>query len=73
MTQMRMMIHEKKIKMKKLMTLIKEFLFGRTAEPVCHIKLGFTTVYPANQPDEWEWKQEFRFGMLHGRKPIHLD
>lgn len=55
------------------MTLIKEFLFGRTAEPVCHIKLGFTTVYPANQPDEWEWKQEFKFGMLHGRKPIHLD
>lgn len=55
------------------MTLIKELLFGRAATPVCDIKLGFTTTYPPNQPDEWTWKQEFRVGMMCGKKAIYLD
>ena len=55
------------------MTLIKEFLFGRTAQPVCQIKLGFTTTYPTNQPNEWEWKQEFKVGSMCGKKAIYLN
>lgn len=52
---------------------IKELLFGRRAEAVCRIKLGFKTTYPPNQPDEWVWKQEFRVGMLCGKKAIYLN
>lgn len=64
--------HMKTIKL-KFMTLIKEFLFGRTATPVCQVKLGFKSTYPSNQPDEWTWKQEFKVGMLADRKIVHLD
>lgn len=55
------------------MVYIKEFLFGKRAEPVCQIKTGVHTVYPPNQPDEWAWKQEFRVGMLCGKKAIYLN
>lgn len=55
------------------MIYIKEFLFGRTATPVCQVKLGFKSIYPSNQPDEWTWKQEFKVGMLADRKIVHLD
>lgn len=55
------------------MTLIKELLFGRTAQPVCQIKLGFKTTYPANQPDQWSWMKEYRVGMLADRKITYLN
>jgi hypothetical protein len=64
---------ERNLKMKKLMIYIKELLFGRRADAVCQIKLGCTTIYPPNQPNEWEWKQEFRVGMLHGKKTVYLN
>jgi len=57
----------------KFMTLIKELLFGRTAQPVCQIKLGFKTTYPANQPDQWSWMKEYRVGMLADRKITYLN
>ncbi len=68
-----MMTHGKKIKMKTLMKLIKEFIFGRRADAVCQIKPGVHTVYPPNQPDEWAWKQEFKVGMMCGKKAIYLN
>ena len=68
-----MMTLGKKTKMKKLMKLIKEFFFGRRAEPVCQIKTTLRTVYPPNQPDEWAWKQEFKVGMMCGKKAIYLN
>lgn len=55
------------------MKLVKEFIFGRRAEPVCQIKTTLRTVYPTNQPSEWEWKQEFRVGMMCGKKAIYLN
>lgn len=67
------MIPGKKLKMKNLMKLVKEFIFGRRAEPVCQIKTTLRTVYPTNQPSEWEWKQEFRVGMMCGKKAIYLN
>ena len=67
------MIPGKKTKMKKLMKLIKEFFFGRRADAVCQIKVGLKTTYPPNQPDEWTWKQEFRVGMMCGKKAIYLN
>jgi hypothetical protein len=68
-----MMTLGKNTKMKKLIKLIKEFIFGRRADAVCQIKLGFKTTYPPNQPDEWAWKQEFKVGMLCGKKAIYLN
>ena len=55
------------------MKLFKEFIFGRRAEAVCQIKTTLRTIYPPHQPEEWEWKKEFKVGMLHGRQPIYLD
>lgn len=55
------------------MKFIKELLFGRRADAVCQIKLGFKTTYPPNQPNEWAWKQEFRVGMMSDRKTIYLN
>lgn len=55
------------------MKLVKEFIFGRRADAVCQIKPGVHTVYPPNQPDEWAWKQEFRVGMMCGKKAIYLN
>ena len=52
---------------------IKELLFGRRAEPVCQIKTTLRTVYPPHQPDEWQWKEEFKVGMLHGKQAIDLN
>ena len=52
---------------------LKEFLFGRRADAVCRIKLGFKTTYPVNQPDEWAWKQEFRVGAMCGKQAIYLN
>lgn len=57
----------------KIMKLIKEFIFGRRAEPVCQIKTTLRTVYPPNQPNEWVWKQEFRVGAMCGKKAIYLN
>jgi hypothetical protein len=68
-----MTIPGKKSKMKKLMKLFKEFIFGRRADAVCQIKTTLHTTYPPHQPEEWEWKKEFKVGMLHGRQPIYLD
>jgi len=56
-----------------IMKFIKELLFGRRADAVCQIKLGFKTTYPPNQPNEWAWKQEFRVGMMSDRKTIYLN
>lgn len=55
------------------MTLIKQLLFGKRAEPVCQIKHGYRTVYPENPVDEQTWKNEFKVGMLYDRKIVHLD
>lgn len=56
-----------------MLKFIKNLLFGKQAEPVCTIKTTYTTVYPPNQPSEWEWMMEFRVGMLYDRKLIHLN
>lgn len=57
----------------KIMTLIKEFLFGRRTNAVCQIKLGFKSTYPDNQPDQWSWAKEYRVGMLADRKITYLN
>lgn len=69
---MEQVLHMKTIKT-KFMTLIKEFLFGRTATPVCQVKLGFKTTHPKNRPDEWSWMKEYNVGMLSDRKIVHLN
>jgi len=62
----------KKSKMKKLMKLIKEFIFGRRAEPICKIITTHRTVQPKlHSKDFYEWCKEFRVGMLSDRKPIN--
>lgn len=67
-----MMTLGKNIKMKKLMKLIKEFIFGRRSEAVCQIKTGYTTVQPKlHSQDFYEWCKEFRVGILSDRKPIN--
>lgn len=65
-----MMILGKKI---NIMKLIKHLLFGKPAEPVCHIEEGYYTVYPDTPITEQEWKNEFKVGMLSDRKIVHLD
>lgn len=65
-----MMIPGKKI---NIMKLIKHLLFGKPAEPVCHIEEGYYTVYPDAPISEQEWKNEFKVGMLSDRKIVHLD
>ena len=67
------MIPGKKTKMKKLMKLIKELLFGRCAKPVCQVKSGYHTIYPENPIDEQTWREIFKVGMLYDRKIVHLD
>lgn len=67
-----MMTLGKNIKMKKLMKLIKEFIFGRRAAAVCQIKTGYHTVQPnIHSQDFYEWCKEFRVGILSDRKPIN--
>jgi len=55
------------------MKLIKHLLFGKPAEPVCHIEEGYYTVYPDAPISEQEWKNEFKVGMMSDRKIVHLD
>lgn len=63
---------ERNLKIKP-MKWIKEFLFGRRAEPVCQIKTGTHTVQPKMYcSDYYEWCKEFRVSMLSDRKPIHF-
>jgi hypothetical protein len=67
-----MMTLGKNIKMKKLMKLIKEFIFGRRADAVCQIKTSYHTVQPkVHSKDFYEWCKEFRVGILSDRKPIN--
>ncbi len=69
-----MMTLGNKIKMKKLMKLIKEFIFGRRAAAVCQIKTGYRTVQPKiHSQDFYEWCKEFKVSMLHDRKINHLN
>lgn len=67
-----MMTLGKRFKMKKLMKLVKEFIFGRRAEPVCKITTTYRTVQPKlHAQDFYEWCKEFRVGILSDRKPIN--
>lgn len=58
--------------MKKVLTVIKEFIFGVRCEPVESISTGFKTLKPKNQPNYQDWAKEFNVSMLHDRKIIHL-
>jgi hypothetical protein len=56
----------------KLMTKIKELIFGVRREPVESISTGLRTIKPEKQPTYEEWCKEFRVSMLHDRKPVYL-
>lgn len=55
------------------MKAIKEFLFGRRNQSVETFKSGVTTIYPSNQPAQWDWMIEFRVGMLYDRKTLFIN
>ena len=55
------------------MKLIKEFLFGKRANAVCQIQLGFKSTYPQNKLSYLEWCNEFKVSVLHNRKPVYLN
>jgi hypothetical protein len=56
----------------KLMTKIKELIFGKRREPVEPMSTGLRTMKPENQPSYQEWCKEFRVSMMYDRKAIHL-
>jgi len=59
---------------KQLITTIKEFLFGRTATPVCERpKAGYVTTCQAPFTNYGDWCKEFRVSMLHGKQATHLN
>jgi hypothetical protein len=55
------------------MTQIKEFLFGRRTSKIESFKPGYHTVHPPQRIDKYKWMKEFKVGMLHDRKAIHLN
>lgn len=57
------------------MKLIKEFIFGRRAEPVCQIKTTLRTFHPQlKKPINYgDWCEEFNVSMLHGKQSVHLE
>lgn len=57
----------------KLMTKIKELIFGVRREPVDTISTGLRTIKPENQPSYEEWCKQFNVSMLHDRKAIYLN
>lgn len=59
--------------MKPIMELIKKLIFGPRREPVDVISTGLRTIEPENQPSFEEWCKEFKVGMLHDRKTIHIN
>lgn len=58
--------------MKKL---LKTLLFGERAKSLGPIKLGFRTTQPSytKSYDYGDWCKEFKVGMMHGKKAVHLN
>lgn len=57
-----------------MLKLIKEFLFGKRAPPICERpKAGWKTTYYGGYSTYGEWCKEFRVSMLHNRQPLHLN
>lgn len=55
----------------KIMVKVKEFIFGKRAEPVCQIKEGVHTVQPKRHSKDYgEWCSEFNVGGLYGKNPL---
>lgn len=55
------------------MKVLKEFLFGRVADPVCTIKTGYHTVHAYPHPTTYgDWVEEFRVGILFDKKAIEM-
>ena len=55
------------------MKVLKEFLFGRIADPVCTIKPGYHTVHAYPHPTtSGDWVKEFRVGILFDKKAIEM-
>jgi hypothetical protein len=56
----------------KLIKKVITFFFGERAkgEPIRTPK--FRTIYPENQPSEYDWYKEFRVSCLHGKQQVFM-
>ncbi len=60
--------------MKKLKAIIKERLFGKTADPVCaRPKPGWKTNYHGGYTTFGDWCKQFNVSRLHKRDNVFFD
>jgi len=56
-----------------IMKIIKEFLFGRRANPVCDVCNTYHTIKPSTALTFEQWCIEFRVSMLHGKQITEMN
>jgi hypothetical protein len=55
------------------MKLIKEFLFGRRANPICDLNPSCHTLTPDKRLPFHQWVKEFNVSMLYDRKIVEMN
>jgi hypothetical protein len=61
-----------------IISFLLTFMFGMRVqgEPInleYGTRVSFSTIDPADRPEEFSWYREFRVGCLHGKQNVYLE